>query len=145
MSGRKLEPPVGWWQRLLALLRLKEMSLGDRGEAYAARYLKKRGMRIIARQRRAKGGEIDLIALEDTWVVFVEVRTRTSESFMTPEQSVRYWKKRAVTRTARNLMRRHMNKGFTPRGDLVAIIWPAGAKEPTEVRHHKGVLPVARW
>jgi hypothetical protein len=64
---------------------------------------------------------------------------------MTPEKSVRYWKKRAVTRTVRKLMRRHTNKGFTPRIDLVAIVWPAGAKAPTAVRHHKGAMALAKW
>jgi putative endonuclease len=139
---------VGWWGgwgRLLAFLRLREMSLGDRGEAYAAKYLKKHDMKIIARQRRTKGGEIDLIGLEGKFVVFVEVRTRTKEDFMTPEASVRFWKKRAVTRAARRLMRRHLDKGLSARIDLVAIVWPAGAKEPTTVRHHKGAMMMAKW
>jgi putative endonuclease len=135
----------GWWGRLLGFFRLREMTLGDRGEAYAARYLKQRGMRIIARQRRAKHGEIDLIGLEGKFVVFVEVRTRTSETFMKPEDSVRFWKKRAVTRTARRLMRRHMDKGLAARIDLVAIVWPTGAKQPTTVRHHKGAMMIAKW
>jgi hypothetical protein len=65
---------------------------------------------------------------------------------MTPERSVRFGgKKRTVSRTMRRLMRRHLDKGFTTRGDLVAIVWPKGAREPSEVRHHKGAFQVGAW
>jgi putative endonuclease len=135
----------GWWRWVLARLGFCAVDLGARGEAYAARWLKKRGMRIVGRNLRKGKGEIDLVALEGEWVVFVEVRTRSSEGFMTPEQSVRYWKRKAVTKTVRQMMRRHRGKGFLPRIDLVAIVWPEGAREPVAVRHHKGVMRVGGW
>src|SRR5690348_8114336 len=110
-----------WLKSILQKFHRGERSLGARGEAFAAGYLKKRGMRIISRNRRAKGGEIDLIGIEGTWVVFVEVRTRTSEEYMTPENSIRVGKRQAVTRTVRRLMRRHKAAGLTARIDVVAI------------------------
>jgi putative endonuclease len=132
-------------QFLAKLFHRPQKPLGARGEACAARYLKHHGMRIITRNRRRGKGEIDIIALEGDIVVFVEVRTRASEEFMTPENSVRFHKRRTVTRTVRQLMRRHKQKGFTARIDLIAIIWPENAKEPTAVRHHKAVMPVEGW
>ena len=135
-------PGTGLWGWIVRKFGRRERPLGPRGEAYAARFLKKQGMRIISRNRRHGSGEIDLIALDGQWVVFVEVRTRASEEFMTPENSIRFDKKRAVTRTVRRLMRRHKAAGLTPRIDVVAVIWPAGAAEPSEVRHHKGAIRI---
>ena len=136
----------GWWVWLFRKMGWRVgQSLGARGEAYAADFLRGKGMRIISRNRRHKGGEIDLIAIDGRWVVFVEVRTRASEEYMTPENSIRFGKKRAVTRTVRGLMRRHKAAGMTARIDVVAVIWPEGAKEPTEVRHHKGAMAVVGW
>ena len=62
-----------WWRNLR-----KPLSLGQRGEREAARFLKRRGMLIVARGDRAKLGEIDLVAVDQRTVVFVEVKTRTT-------------------------------------------------------------------
>jgi putative endonuclease len=139
---------VAWWQGVLRGLRLTPQSLGQRGERYAGAYLRKHGMKIIARNRTLGGGlkgEIDLIGIEGDFLVFVEVRTRATDAFMTPEQSVRHDKRKAVLRTVRRLVRRHKTAGLTPRIDLVAIIWPDGAKAPTQVRHHRGIMRLERW
>lgn len=133
------------WQRLWAKLRPKDLPLGACGEAYAAKYLKRQGYKLIVRNRREKKGEIDLIVADKEFLVFVEVRTRTSEDFMTPEASIRADKRRTVQRTVRRLIRKHKTAGLRPRIDVVAIIWPAGAKEPTAVRHHKGAIRVGGW
>jgi putative endonuclease len=55
--------------------------LGDKGESLVGDYLEKEGFRIIARNYRKRSGEIDLIALRDDLVVFVEVKARTHSSF----------------------------------------------------------------
>jgi putative endonuclease len=131
------------WGWVAEKLGLSGRPLGRRGERYAATYLKRRGFRIVARNRMlgdGRKGEIDLIAIEGTFLVFVEVRTRTSESYMTPEESIRHDKRRAVVRTVRRLIRRHKTAGLTPRIDVVAIIWPVGSRKPSAVRHHRGVL-----
>lgn len=137
--------PLAW---IASILGLKPRALGQRGERYAAAYLRQRGMKIIARNRTLGGGlkgEIDLIAIEGEFLVFVEVRTRASEAFMTPEASVRHDKRKALLRTVRRLVRRHKTAGLKPRIDLVAIIWPDGAKAPSQVRHHRGILRLDRW
>ena len=137
--------PRMWWPSFAALFRRPALPLGARGEAFAARYLKQHGYRLVARNRRDKKGEIDLIVMDKEFLVFVEVRTRTSEDFMTPEASIRSEKRRTVRNTVRRLVRKHKTAGLRPRIDVIAIIWPAGAKEPAEVRHHRGVIPLAGW
>lgn len=119
--------------------------LGARGERHAATFLKRLGFRIIARNRRHLEGEIDLIAMDREYLVFVEVRTRTSEDFMTPEASIRKEKRDTVRRTVRRLIRKHKTAGLVPRVDVVAIVWPEGEREPSEVRHHKGVIGLGGW
>ena len=121
------------------------LPLGARGEAYAAKFLRRAGYKVIVRNRREKKGEIDLIVMDRKWLVFVEVRTRASEDFMTPEASIGPEKRRMVRQTVRRLIRRHRTAGLMPRIDVVAIIWPAGAKEPSQVRHHQGVIGLEGW
>ena len=55
---------------------MNRWQIGWLGEWQAARYLKRRGMRILARRFRASHGEIDLIARDGETLVFVEVKTR---------------------------------------------------------------------
>ena len=64
---------------------------------------------------------------------------------MTPEASIRADKRKMVRQTVRRLIRRHKTAGLTPRIDVVAIIWPEGAKVPSEVRHHQGVIGLGDW
>jgi putative endonuclease len=134
-----------WWRGLADKLRRQPVPLGVRGERYAAKYLRKKGYRLVVRNRREKKGEIDLIVMDKTHLVFVEVRTRSREDFMTPEASIRLDKRQTVRKTVRRLIRKHKTAGLTPRIDVVAIIWPEGANEPSEVRHHQGAITLAGW
>lgn len=54
---------------------------GAAAEALAARYLEAQGLRIVARNFRCRGGEIDLVAAEGDTLVFVEVRLRGNDRF----------------------------------------------------------------
>ncbi len=62
--------------------------LGNRGEAIAAAYLEQQGYTIVARQWRCALGEIDLVARDGDMLVFVEVRTRRTTDYGTPEESL---------------------------------------------------------
>lgn len=70
------------------------------GEDLAADYLKKKGYRIIERNFRKGYGEIDIICVKDKTLVFVEVKTRTSNKFGTPIESISYYKLKSLTKTA---------------------------------------------
>ena len=74
--------------------------LGDRGENVAERHIRKAGMAILAKGFRHRGGEIDLIAQDGIEVVFVEVKTRSSDGFGNVEDSVTWHKRRKLIRTA---------------------------------------------
>ncbi len=82
-------------------------TLGQRGEAEAARYLRRRGYKILARGRRLASGELDLVALDGRTIVFVEVKTRTSQEVGHPEDAVDAIKQRKLTRLAVTFMKRH--------------------------------------
>jgi putative endonuclease len=97
--------------------------LGDRGERAAAKYLRARGYRILARQSRSRIGEIDLIALDGDTVVFVEVKTRTSQQAGHPAEAVTFAKQRQLTRAALAWLKRHDMLECRCRFDIVAITW----------------------
>jgi putative endonuclease len=61
---------------------------GQRGEQLAADYLAQQGYRILDRNWRCPAGELDLVLEDANTLVFVEVRTRTSRRFGTPEESI---------------------------------------------------------
>ena len=67
--------------------------IGALGEKIAAEYLTGRGYIILERNFRSREGEIDIIAEKDDSLVFIEVRTRTSNSYGTPEESLTAQKK----------------------------------------------------
>ncbi len=66
----------------------RNQRVGKWGEQAAAGYLKERGYEIVAANVRTPYGEIDLIAKKDGFLVFVEVKARTSKTFGPPEVAV---------------------------------------------------------
>jgi len=74
---------------------------GSLGEKLAADFLARRGYRILVRNYRTPFGEIDLVAGKGTETVFIEVRTRKSDFFGEPVESLtqtklKHWRKAAV-------------------------------------------------
>lgn len=69
---------------------------GAEGEELAAKLLREKGYAILERNYRHKKSEIDLIARRDNWLVFVEVKTRTSDAFGYPEEFVDAKKKKKI-------------------------------------------------
>ena len=66
----------------------EKRKLGFRGERRAAAFLKKAGYKIIKRNFRCPFGEVDIIAQTDGVVAFIEVKTRSDDSFGAPNQAV---------------------------------------------------------
>lgn len=71
---------------------------GNRGETLAAEYLVKKGYKIIQRNYRSKWGEIDIICKQEKIIVFVEVKTKTTDRFGEPWEMVNHWKAEQVKR-----------------------------------------------
>lgn len=79
---------------------------GAQAEALAAEFLQERGLRIVERNFRVRGGEIDLIAREGESIVFVEVRLRRSREFGGAAASVTAEKQRRIILAARHWLAR---------------------------------------
>ena len=73
---------------------------GNYGEDLACEYLKKQGYKILERNYRIRGGEIDIVARDGEYLVFVEVKARYSHEYGPPAESITPWKIRALKKTA---------------------------------------------
>lgn len=96
---------------------------GSVGEQLAAEYLEKNGFIIMDRNFRAgRFGEIDIVASENEYICFIEVKTRTGTLFGTPAEAVGYSKREKLRKLAwiylkqRNLGEKNM------RFDIVEVI-----------------------
>lgn len=79
---------------------LSQQALGQRGEDAAAGLLQARGYRILARNFRCRWGEIDIVAEEGGYLVFVEVKTRSGRGFGAPAEAVDPRKRQRLRRVA---------------------------------------------
>ncbi|MDD5147167.1 MAG: YraN family protein [Candidatus Daviesbacteria bacterium] len=80
---------------------MSNTDIGNKGEELACKYLKKLGYRILERNFRIRGGEIDIVVKDGNTLVFVEVKTRYSHDFGLPAESMTPWKIRSLLKTAR--------------------------------------------
>ena len=93
---------------------------GNEGEGLAATFLQQKGFTVLERNYRHKKSEIDLIVSRENWLVFIEVKTRTSTAFGYPEDFVDYHKKRMIFAGALHYMIEKDWQGNV-RYDIVAI------------------------
>jgi putative endonuclease len=114
-------------------------SLGRRGEDLAAWHLWKLGYVIVARGHKGHIGEIDLVAVDGRTLVFVEVKTRTTQDAGHPADAVDADKQERLTRLALSYMKRHDLLENAARFDVIAITWPAGGRKPL-VQHYKNAF-----
>lgn len=96
-------------------------TLGERGEAFAARLLRREGYRILETNFRARGGEIDIVGLDGKTVAFVEVKTRRSLASGTPQEAVDARKIRRIVRASREYRNRNRLHDCAVRFDVVAV------------------------
>lgn len=119
--------PERWWNLLF----------GSRGERLAARLLKQKGFRILARNCRSRFGELDLIARDGDTIVFVEVKTRSQSETGRPEDAITEHKRRQMTRAALAWLHKNRLDNHRCRFDVIAIVWGEG--EP-QVDHYMGAF-----
>jgi len=114
-------------------------ALGALGEAQAAEHLARQGYRIVGRNVRAGGVEIDLIVERARILAFVEVKTRSSTRFGRPEEAVDARKQARLVRGALAWMREHPSRRRRrPRFDVVSIVAVPGT--PIQLRHVEGAF-----
>ncbi len=78
--------------------------IGAAGEKAAVKHLKNKGYKIVKTNYFVRGGEIDIIAQKDGYVVFVEVKTRTNDGYGLPVEAVGYTKQQRIRNAARFYM-----------------------------------------
>jgi putative endonuclease len=132
---------IGWLYRLCDTARHRarlrrwnaEQATGRRGEDLAHRYLERRGFTIVARNYRppSGAGEIDLVAWHSGTLVFVEVKSRTTDDFGSPLRNVDQEKRTALLRAARHYARRAGVPWERVRFDLLSVVF----SEPPAMTH----------
>jgi len=100
---------------------MDRQEVGKLGEKEARQFLKKRGYRIREVGFRCPHGEIDIVAQQKDYLVFVEVRTKRSLDFGTPEESITAAKKKKLITLALTYTNTHQNLPPLWRIDVVAI------------------------
>lgn len=128
-----LKWPLSWRKRALP----EHLQRGARGEQAAKKFLQRAGLKFLTANFSTEHGEIDLVFRDQDCLVFVEVKTRSSEEWTRPAAAVDRRKKEAIVRTARAYLRLLQDEGVLPayRFDIVEVLLETG--EVREVRHLK--------
>ena len=121
--------------------RRKALAFGKMGEEMAARYLEDQGYLIVERNYRKGHLEIDLLALDGDEIVVVEVKTRSHDIILDPEDAVGHKKRLALIRLANQYARSH-GRTENIRLDIVAIVSNA---DDTEIKPIKNAFNVMRF
>ncbi len=101
------------------------ISKGAAGEVLAARYLRDQGYELLGANYRTRFGEIDIIASDGAYIVFVEVKTRAQNSYYAPREAVTAAKQRRIIKTALLFLSQHPTK-LQPRFDVIEIVTAVG-------------------
>lgn len=109
---------------------------GRRSERAAAKYLRRQRFRILGRNLDDRLGEIDLLALDGQTLVVVEVRSSETKTFEELAATVNHEKQKRLTNAILRFVQRRKLWEVGVRFDVLALRWPAGAREP-EVQHYR--------
>jgi putative endonuclease len=124
-----------WWRRLF----------GTRSESAAARYLRRQGFRLLTRNYSCPLGELDLVAVEDECIVFVEVRSTAGTNPEPPSLSVDEVKQKRLTRLALHYLGKHRLLNHAARFDVLVMTWPPGQPEPRIIHYRQAFDAVGRF
>jgi putative endonuclease len=105
---------------------LSQGTLGRTGEDLAVSFYRRHAFRILARNYRGPGGEIDVIARRGSLLVFCEVKARATDRFGLPAEAVNHRKQARIRRLAAAWMSHHGPGLVTVRFDVVSVIVAGG-------------------
>ncbi|MCL4366348.1 YraN family protein [Patescibacteria group bacterium] len=108
---------------------MSTIKAGSLGEDLACEYLKKQGYKILERNFRIRGGEIDIVAKDQGTLVFVEVKTRFTHDFGLPVEAMTPWKIKALLKTAKFYVQKIKWGDKEYRLDFVSVDF-ADSKDP---------------
>jgi putative endonuclease len=136
---------MNFWQRLKSLFHADDdpvhLRHGALGERAAKRFLQKKGLKFLTANFRSKRGEIDLIFRDRDCLVFVEVKTRSSEDWSRPSAAVNARKRRLISKCSLDYLRLLKNPQVKIRFDIVEVLlWES---EVREIRHLPNTFPLS--
>ena len=108
----------------------RRTQLGQRGEAMARGFLQEQGYCILESNFRCSFGDIDIVAQDGDETVFVEVKTRHSTTYGTPEESLTPAKQQHLLAASQEYLQRHSISGTDCRIDLVSVRIAPGFSVP---------------
>src|SRR5947208_1761147 len=106
---------------------------GELGERAAKKYLRKQGLKFLTANFKSDRGEIDLIFRDGDCLVFVEVKTRSSEEWTRPAAAVDARKRRLLSQTGLDYLKMLRNPQVKIRFDIVEVL--LSSSEVKEIRH----------
>ena len=115
---------------------------GRLGELAAKDFLRRRGLKFLTGNFRSEHGEIDLVFRNDEGLVFVEVKTRSSEDWTRPAAAVDAGKRKRLSQTALAYLKLLNNPPVKFRFDIVEVL--LADDRVREVRHLPNAFPLAR-
>lgn len=109
---------------------MPNLQTGNYGETLACDFLKKQGYKVLERNYRIRGGEIDIVCRDGEYLVMVEVKTRYSHDYGLPSESITPFKIKALLKTALFYIQKINwgDKGY--RIDLVTVDFSKDPQKP---------------
>jgi len=120
----------------------QHLVFGRLGERAAKKELKRHGLKFLTANFRSPRGEIDLVFREKDCLVFVEVKTRSSEEWMRPAAAVNAERRRRLTHAGLDYLRLLRNPRVKVRFDIVEVLLEDGTVR--EIRHLPNSFEMAR-
>ncbi|OEU62619.1 MAG: YraN family protein [Desulfuromonadales bacterium C00003094] len=120
----------------------QRQSLGKWGEEQAARFLRRSGMKIVARNLSTPVGEIDIIARKGKILIFAEVKTRRSSAYGAPQEAVGAAKQRQILRAASWYLNDQGWQDLQPRFDVLAV---QVVDDQAQIEHITDAFGLSDW
>jgi putative endonuclease len=115
--------------------------IGNRGEELAAAFLERNGFKLIERNFRCKGGEVDIVAMDGNTVVFIEVKSRRTLTYGVPQLAVTPFKQRQISKAALTWLARNHKHDSPARFDVIAILLTSDYQH--QIEHIKNAFDLA--
>jgi putative endonuclease len=139
LEMKLIERFQNWWKREDKPLHLQ---YGELGERAAKRQLKRKGLKFLTGNFRTKRGEIDLVFRDRDCLVFVEVKTRSSEEWVRPAAAVNRERRERLSRAGLDYLRLLKNSRVKFRFDIVEVLLDGGLVR--EIRHLENSFELAK-
>jgi len=134
------------WRSIRARLQPRpqpvHLQRGRLGEQAAKRHLRRQGLKFLTANFRSPRGEIDLVFRDHDCLVFVEVKTRSSEEWTRPARAVDAGKRRRLSRAALDYLQLLDKPPIRIRFDVVEVL--LAAESVREVRHLPNTFNLSR-